>query len=421
MDDKASKFNINIVRDLYVHGDPVHTALVRNLIKGYYFLNTRDFGALKSTQREDTFFVVASVDFSNMPKMQETARIMSDISSPLAHRVIFAVAPDELASEQLLFAQELGVRYVASGVSRSDDLKAYLKRICLETHQVGSLVAMEEDLGVAMRAADKVGVEKTMTRLAAIPYESEDVTRLLAVGNMHAGNLRRAETFLKKLLQINPQNLWAANTIGKIYLRSGRAADGITILAKLSQFHELNSERLLTLGNAYVQAGMTSEATQSFNKGSALIGTPDDRFQEGKAKVRLAERDFTGAFALLGGKSFSEDVISFLNLRAIMSIRSGRFEEGVEYYEHAYAGAGESKDRKARLKFNLGLAYARHGELDKAQKCLAESCSLGGQKFQRAKAPLDVVQNVMKNHGKARSTPKESAAMLEESEWETLF
>lgn len=420
----TSKFNINVVRDLYVHGEPHHVALVQKLLKGYYFLHLKAFKELPSW-RDDTHFVLAAVDFTDSAKMQAVARLFSDLKSPLAHGLLYAVAPNDLTREQLLFAQEIGARYVAAGPGKNDELKEYLKRLCLEAHQVGSLAAYEDELEAGYASHDHAAVLRVVEKLRAIPHESEEATRLIAIAYMNVGDLKRAEASLRKLLVINPQNLWAANHLGRLFLRSGRGAQGIEVLQKMSAFHELNGERLLTLGDAYVQCGETKKAEETYRKGDKVSAGTDPRFHEGLAKVKLADKDYQGALQLLGNRAFTHDVISFLNMRAIMSIRNGGVGEGLEYYRYALDGAGDDNEVKAKLKFNMGLAFVRADDLEKAQECFHDSCVLGGPRFQRAKKPLDVVKNVLKNKDKPQLRKAAKAKILDEDgdelEWETLY
>ncbi len=422
MEEATSKFNINLLREVFVLGEHHHASLIKKLLKGYYFLALRD-GKDLGASRPETYFIVYACDFSNPTSMQAVAKTFQSVESPLAHRILFIVQPNELSREQLLFAQEVGARYVAAGPGKTDDFKNYIKRICVEAHQVGSLEAYEDEIEVAYRASNWPDLAAILERLKALP-ESEDGLRLMAITAMRINDLRRAEGYLRRLLAVNSQNLWAANTLGKLFLRSGKANLGIEILTKLSQFHELNSERLLTLGNAHVQTGDTRAAEANFKMGDQLTGGADRRFREGLAKVKLADKDYQGALGLLGEQAMSEDVISFLNMRAIMSIRSDRFDEGVEYYNYAFKGAGTDKELQAKIMFNMGLAYVRTVDLDRAKECFKESCLLGGTKFQRAKKPLEIVVTAIKNKDKPKKSGANEAKQtvdLDDIEWETLY
>jgi len=421
MEEAISKFNINVIREVFLLAAPPHLDLLQKLIKNYYFLSVREAKEL-GNHRSELHFVVATLDFGSPEQMHGIARTFTALESPLAHKLIYVTAPNELTREQLLFAQEIGARYVAAGPGKNDEIKEYLKRICVDLHQVGSLAAFEAEIEAYAQAGDKEGLRRALEKLKALPAVSEESLRLLARAATHLGALKHAEGYLRRILELNPQNLWAANSLGKMYLRSGHGARGIEMLAKLSRFHELNGERLLTLGDALVQAGQTSQAEATYRQGDQLTGGTDLRFKDGLAKVKLERRDYAGALAVLGGRNFSENVISFLNMRAIMAIRGGQLDEGMEYYGYAVGGAGEDKDVKAKLKFNIGLAYARVGDLEKARAALSESCELGEGHFKRASKPLALITKVLQAQSLKRADAAQAAtADLEESEWETLF
>ena len=102
-----------------------------------------------------------------------------------------------------------------------------------------------------------------------------------------------------------------------------------------------------------------------------------------------------------------------------MAIRAGQFDEGVRYYDYALAGCTEQKALQARIKFNLGLAYARIDDLDKAHAALVESQNLGGHEFQRARGPLEIITKLRKKGHPVTSA--EVKLLAENVEWETLY
>lgn len=403
------------VRELFVFGGAEQK--VRKWLEGFDFVDIKSPGT-DLIPPSEMYFILACVDFTDARQVQSMVRLFSEHASAQSRKLVLALAPDELSQEILLLLQELGTNHVAYGLRRHDKLREHLERVCSERDQVGSLADYERQFEQSYSQLDMEGIREIIARLQKLPL-TEDVLKLTAHASMFVGEQRAAETALKSILQLNPQNLWAANTLGKLYLRSGRAALGIETLRKLSSFHELNSDRFLTLGNAATLAGQPDIAEDALRKGHALSAGEDPRFQEGLAKLKLSHHDLKGALQILAGRRFSEDVISFLNMRAIMAIRSGQFHEGVRYYDHALAGCGSNKLIQARIKFNLGLAYARADELDKAYAALLESQNLGGPEFQRARGPLEIIAKLLK---KGTGVTKHEMKLLAESvEWETLY
>ncbi len=421
MEAVANKYSINTSRELFIFGDEHYFSLLSSQTKGYYFLNLRA-GQDYSGFRKEMHFAVGVVDFTNMTKVQKIARKFSEMNSPVVHKLLYTAAPNELSQEHLLFAREIGSRFVFSGATKNDDFKEYLKRICLESGQNGSLAELEEEWVRAKAAGNKTLMLKVIEKIKSLPRESEESTRLLAIAHIDLHDFKKAEVFLRKLLKINPQNLWAANTLGKQYLRSGRAALGIEIMQKMSQFHDMNSDRQLTLGRALLIAGDERGAQAQFEKGAAIAGGQDARFGDGMAMVKVVQGDVKTANTFLDSKNLSNEVMSFLNLKAIMASKQNNFADSIRFYEFALAGSGTNTELQSKLKFNLALSYVRMNELIKAQNCFQESLKLGGKKFQRAKGPLDIVSNIIiKKSTLTDTSRREILGTEEEEEWETVF
>lgn len=421
MEAVANKYTINTTRELFIFGDEHYFSLLSAQTKGYYFLNIRA-GQDYSGFRKEMHFVVGIVDFTNMAKVQKIARKFAELSSPVVHKLLYAAAPNVLSQEHLLFAREIGCRFIFSGANKNEDFKDYLKRTCLESSQTGSVSELEEEWVKAKSAGNKALMSKVIDKIKNLPRETEESTRLLATAFIDLHDFRKAETYLRKLLSINPQNLWAANTLAKQYLRSGRAALGIEIMQKLSQFHDINCDRQLTLGRALLIAGDDQGAQAQFEKGAAASGGQDPRFGDGLAMVKVVQGDVKGANSFLDAKNLSSEVMSFLNLKAIMASKQNKFTDSLRYYDFALAGTGNNTEIQAKLKFNMGLSYVRMNELGKAQSFFQESLKLGGKKFQRAKGPLDIVSSIIeKKSNLTETTRREILGGGDEEDWETVF
>jgi tetratricopeptide (TPR) repeat protein len=421
MDAVANKYTINTNRELYIFGDEHYFSLLSAQLKGYYFLNIRA-GQDYSGFRKEMHFVVGVVDFTNMASVQKIARKFAEFTSPVVHKLLYAPAPNVLSQEHLLFSREIGCRYIFSGATKNDDFKEYLKRTCLESSQTGSLSELEEEWVKTKAVGNKALMLKVIDKIKNLPRESEESIRLLAIASIDLHDFKKAETYLRKLLTINSQNLWAANTLAKQYLRSGRAALGIELMQKLSQFHDINCDRQLTLGRALLIAGDDRGAQLQFEKGAAASSGQDTRFSDGLAMVKVVQGDVKGASSFLNSKNLSTEVMSFLNLKAIMASKQNKFADGLRYYDFALAGAGDNTEIQAKLKFNIGLSYVRMNELGKAQSFFHESLKLGGKKFQRARSPLEIVNNIIaRKSNLTDTTRREILEGGDEEEWETVF
>lgn len=390
---EALKMATPAMREVYVLGDEASVAAVRRLLQGFEFLTVRD-GRYASHSGEAEHFVLGAVDFDSTEALQELARSFNEVKAVSAHKIIYASAPEKLAESHLLFAYEIDARFVAYGSDRNEELKTYIKRLCREAGETGSLKEYAEDLETARRSGDGNGLKKVLEKLKQLPGNSEEVTRLLAKAYVILNDWKSAEKTLKKLLRLNPQDLWAANALGRMYLRSGRTQAGIDVLGRLSLYHDLNGERLYELGNANFQVGELEDAEKAFRAGNNLNGGSDPKVRDALVKVRLERGDENDALSIAGKKGYSSEVVSYLNTKAIFAIRQDRIREGMASYTKALNGVAESNTKiKAKILFNIGLAFLRLKEWKKARQTFAESSRIGGDDFPKAARVLALLDS----------------------------
>jgi len=417
----TGKYGLNVNRELFILGSATEVAHIRTVLAPLTFLVPVEISQLEKP-RTETHFIVGCADFSNLINLHSIARTFTALNSSHCHKLLFATAPEKLAREHLLFGAELGARYTAQGGNRDEDLRKYIKKICLDLQEASSVPWYEQEMVKAYNRGDEPKLEQIAARLGEMPKDNEEVLRALVLVNQYLGSFDKVEFYLKKMLALNAQNLWAANGLGRMFLRSGRAADGIELLEKMSQFHEINSERLLDLGTAYLNVGEAGQARQVLQKGEKLTGGQDGRFAEGLAKASTIDGNPRVALSLLP-KPYSIDLVAFLNMRAIIQIKAGKIQEGLDLYDIAWSGIAEERVLKSKLRFNMGLGFLKAGKLEDAIKCFEESTMLGGVEFGRAAKPLTIVRNVVATQhkqGKPVAATGEVMRWSEEMEWERV-
>jgi len=390
-----SNFGISNTHKIFIYGESKSLEHLRSLLTGLPYLVAKTSVDMPA-EISNYCFMVYVVDFSNMKEVQEMATEFESRSSHSIHKILYVKYPPALDQKQLLLASELGVRFSAAGNNKDTLFKDYLKDFCAGMTQLDSLEYFEEQMQQYVKKSDAVGIETIIGKVKKIPVSALSL-KIIANGYRSLNKFELFEQSLKRLLSLNKQDLWAATELGKLYLRGGQISKGVEVLEKLSHFHNQNSERLLTLGNAYVNAGMEAQAEKPLLEGNKLTEGSDKRFQNGLAKIELSKGNIANALAMVGERGFSEDVISYLNMKAIICLRKEEFEEGIEFYQQALQGA-KLNAIKTKIYFNMGLAFARNGNLERAKGSLSESMRLGGGKFKRAEGPLEIIFKIQKNN-----------------------
>lgn len=421
MDQKISQYRINQARRFYCNGSQDFCERTTKLLASLDFLvptPLTQFDA-KSTL---PYVVVTEVDFDDTAMMQSIAREMETRWTPFGYKILCAKGDTPLHHPYLLFGVEIGAGYTAHGVDKESQMKERIKKWALDSQDGVIYTAILAEIERCYLNHDQEGLRKVGANLNELNRSNEEVLKLQVIYNQKINRPSRVEFFLKEILRQNPQSLWAANQLGRYYIEHQSASLGIEVLEKLSHFHNLNGERLLTLGNAYLNAGMPERAIGALEVGSALNHGGDSRFEQGLQKATLTQCvQSQDDLSLFDGKPLHRDVLSFLNMRAILAIKSGRWEEGYRFYEVALKGAAEEPILGAKLSFNQGLAYVRAGDVGKAKESFKRSTELGGREFTRAARPYAITTSILQRSAAPETFQDELQELsLVEDQWEKV-
>ena len=412
--DLKARYNAIAIQQIVVVGADAQVETLRRTMIPLNFVQIKVAKTIQDVDLNASFMIIA-VDFSNMPAVQALARFVTGVVGFTGVTMVYALAPNQLTEQDLLFGVELGIKRMFFGAMRDDEIRAFIKQYALEVTENGSIAFIEAEVMSALFLGDAQGIKHQCKKMSMLDKSSEDVNRLSALLYEAKMDYKRMEFHLTQVLKINPQNLWAANYLGRYYLRNRRVAEGIEILKKLSRFHELNSERMLTLGEAYLNAGRGAEAGEILEKGQQLIGEPDDRFSESLAKVQVLKGDMQSALKKLGKLHLSAPVLVFLNTRAVMASRGNMIDEGIRLYNEAVAGCNPAdKVIMAKLYFNLGLAFVRIEKYDEAIGALDNSVRIGGLAYDRATKTLASVRALKAHKGAEQKENRDEHGDFEE-------
>lgn len=211
------------------------------------------------------------------------------------------------------------------------------------------------------------------------------------------GNIAKAEAALNLALKEDPQACDAATTLAAVYSRAGRQEEAIQLLKRLSEGSPKNITTLLNLGSTYVEADRHDEARAVFATVSTL--DPDNPSnEEEKGKLAFKEGDLPLAAKLLAESQNGDALARHFNNLAIGLSHAGKLDRAVETYENAIKLLS-TKAKMHALRYNLGLALARKGDLERSFKELAQSY-LENQKFDKAYAALARVAKQLKEQGR---------------------
>lgn len=167
-------------------------------------------------------------------------------------------------------------------------------------------------------------------------------------------------------------SLLMLNLVGKSMLKLKEFEGALRCFEKANSISSLNIERLLNLAHASIEVGNMAQAAAAAESAKNLDPT-NLYVAEMECNVRIETGTPEQAQALMENIDSGKNIISYMNNRAVSLARNGRFEDSIDLYKKTIVSLPSKwKDLKALVTYNLGLAYARYGDLDLAKEILKE-------------------------------------------------
>lgn len=195
---------------------------------------------------------------------------------------------------------------------------------------------------------------------------------------IHQGDYPLALKVLEGASKLDPENVTVMTELAKVYLRLNRPTDSLKLLDIANQFSPGNIQRLCLMGEAGLDLFDTDKARAYFNDALEIDSENLSARRGATLADNLASFSATQTF-----KPLKEQFASTLNLIGITLIKNGQIEKGIEQYHCAMAFIHDGPTL-AKLQFNLGLAYHRHGNKSMAIEWLEEALKNANNLFPKA-------------------------------------
>ena len=217
----------------------------------------------------------------------------------------------------------------------------------------------------------------------------------------------KAEMVFLKALEKKPSSAFLNNELGKIYLKKGSLDEASKYFEKALMHSPDNIERLCNLGNIELQKMHLDKAESYFNRASS-IDQGDKSAESGKIlsdniSEWLKEQD-----------SIPANFASMLNSIGISMARKGSFNKCIEHYQSALKHV-YTDSLKAKVSFNLGLAYLRWRKAGKANSWFKTALS-HDPTFEKANQWIDKLSNPQPSR-KARDAEQAILAELSQEDY----
>lgn len=188
------------------------------------------------------------------------------------------------------------------------------------------------------------------------------------------GKLSEGEAIISKLIEAQPNNIRAMNSLARIYLRQNRFSDAMDMLKKADIMSPRNLDRLVLMGDVLRNLQRNGEARTKYEQALDIDNEAPDA-KKGMGAVELAEGNVKQALEFFRGSTSPEELAGFFNNAAILAVRRQEFEQAMRLYESAIETL-ESNRLKSRVTFNKGLAYVRWEKPIEAKESFSQALKL---------------------------------------------
>lgn len=295
--------------------------------------------------------------------------------------------------EDQALLKEMGV---AALITKPLDAKKFLKKlvtvICQE-RVPSEASALERRLRLLLQAGKMAEAQtylgEFMARSDIKPPRKEQLRAEFAY---HEGRFLEARDAASEALKKGGESLYLMNLLGKCMMKLRDFRSALACFQKAQDMSPANIERLCSISEVHGELGEAEQARKSMDQ--ALQIDCDSRLiQEVDLKNAITIGDLDHARHLMAQIESIENIISYMNNRAVALAQCGLVDEGINLYRRAIKSQPESRPEfKPLILYNLGLAYARASELPEAKITLEKVIELGPSKVRlKAKSLLSRV------------------------------
>ncbi len=235
----------------------------------------------------------------------------------------------------------------------------------------------QKSLSIKIRRLLEAGkideAERLMSQLFSDERTSEGVKlEVRAEYYFSKGNYIKARNLGIEAMKHGGDSLLMLNLTGKSMLKLKQYEGALKAFEKANNISSLNVERLLNIAEASLYLDDTERAQEAIKSAEQLDST-NHAIDGIKCKVSIETGDTQTAKTLMRDLESGRNVISYMNNRAVSLARTGRFEDGISLYRKTIESLPDSwKEISASVYYNLGLAYARYGDLQTAIDTLSD-------------------------------------------------
>lgn len=294
-----------------------------------------------------------------------------------------------IKANDMSIIREMGVANLVQKPTERDTLLKAIIWTVQQDRMPTEHQTIENKIRVYLGAKNIVEAEALIIRYLAEPSISEGRKNVIRAELAYAKDqFEAARDFAIESLKGTTESIFALNILGKSLMTLRQFEAALKCFKKAQSLSPVNLERLVMIAETQAEIGDTEAASESVAKARDI--DPDSATaNEGELRVALVSGSSDSAKKMLSQMDGINNVISYLNNKAVAHSKCGFSDEGIELYRKTLESIPDDKlDTKAIVTYNMALAKIRKNDLADALTDLNDIIALPGVKVGKKAASL---------------------------------
>lgn len=289
------------------------------------------------------------------------------------------IVTSDPAHEDVVYFAELGISRVVKIKNTPKELDAARRE--LAGHLAGaqkrpaaekSWLKLYRALSFVPKMAREQYLNRIETQLAELlKADGKETARYCDVKALvlqARGKKDEAQATWTKAIELNPHYYRAYHHLVDFYQEEARYDEALTLMKRLQQLNKNNITRLVKIGEVHLAQGDAIKAEHYFQSALERDKTCSLALN-GLAEIRFRQGDLEASRALLSQSDLAYRMAVFLNKEGIALVKKGQYEEALNHYTKAQYVLPQ-QEKGPMLFYNIGLCYARWGKPKMAEEFL---------------------------------------------------
>ena len=289
-----------------------------------------------------------------------------------------------VADEDKPLIQEMGVETIHEKPLQKEAFKKSLIYLIQQERLPANASILERKIRQFLKSGkitEAVAIKDQFINNAEIPEVYKK--RINAEFCFHNGDYVEARNLAIEAIKSEPNSIYLLNFIGKCLMKLSDHKAAVMCFKKAQALSPKNIERLCDIAKASYEAGDTASCEEALAQGKKL-DKGNEQLRETEAPIRIDLGPQTDAQDILAEMESIQELVSYMNNKAVALTKSGMIKEGIELYHKTIASMpANKKDTKLLVMYNLGLALAKHGDLKGAKAQLENILAESPKKIER--------------------------------------